>query len=143
MIEIIEQYTGPFDRRPETLTGDGRHMRLVMLELGEDGKVVTVRELFRGEGFSFDEFNRRMKARGLESALKRRGLEGLLLERPLCPECGGLLGKVVQSSDSLLNEDQWAAERAGDWVCKKCSGTRGKSGRRFFWNHELGLPPRP
>lgn len=142
VIEIVEQYTGPFARRPETVAGDGRHTRLIVLELGEDGKV-TAKELFRGKDFSFDEFSRRMKAQGLESALKRCGLEGMLLERPVCPGCGGLLGEVVQPSDSPLNEDQWAAERAGDWVCKNCSGTRGVSGHRYFWDFELGLPSRP
>ena len=55
-----------------------------------------------------------------------------------CPKCGHPLFKVVRSDWSMLNEEQFRAIRAGDYVCEAgCKGDRGKSGLRYYWEHEL------
>jgi hypothetical protein len=54
-----------------------------------------------------------------------------------CPECGQPLLRVRRSASSPLNEEQFDAVKAGDYVCEVCRGTRGKSGMRYYWKHEI------
>lgn len=63
---------------------------------------------------------------------------------PLCPNCSRVLRPVARPSCSPLNEDQYAAIRAGDWYCVSCPafmGTahQGKSGYAYFWNRDVCL----
>lgn len=54
-----------------------------------------------------------------------------------CPICNNQLEEVKQSSNSLLNSEQFDAIKAGDWFCRNCRGKEGKSGYKYFWNREL------
>lgn len=55
-----------------------------------------------------------------------------------CPECKHPLCRVVQSHSGKLNQDQFDAVKAGDYVCEAgCRGGRGKSGLRYYWEREL------
>jgi len=54
--DIVEQYTGPFARGPESISGDADHMRIVVLY--EDGEK---KEIFRGNKFNMAVFEKRMK----------------------------------------------------------------------------------
>ena len=59
-----------------------------------------------------------------------------------CPNCGGELGRVNRPFDSLLNDDQFDAIRAGDWYCTQCPediGTahKAKSGYAYFWDKDV------
>ena len=56
---------------------------------------------------------------------------------PRCPGCGAVLARVLRPAGSLLNEDQFRAVRAGDYVCDICIGTRGNTGLRYYWRAEL------
>ena len=56
---------------------------------------------------------------------------------PDCPKCGEPLQRVEQAYPKMLNDDQFASVRAGDWFCLACKGDRGKSGYRYFWEREL------
>lgn len=56
---------------------------------------------------------------------------------PLCPDCGDVLHRVAYPGGSMLNEEQFADVRAGDWYCDQCKGDRSKTGFRYFWNREL------
>lgn len=59
---------------------------------------------------------------------------------PLCPICAKPLEAVRYNPDSMLNEDQFASVRAGDWVCSTCPDNgRGWSGLCYWWSHELNL----
>lgn len=63
-----------------------------------------------------------------------------LIENPSCPTCGNSLLKVRQSSDSMLNAEQFAAVKAGDWYCETCpSNERGNTRYKYYWNRELGI----
>lgn len=50
-----------------------------------------------------------------------------------CSVCQKPLKKVEQSPDSMLNEQQFAAIRAGDYYCEKCDGIV----NRYFWKKEI------
>jgi len=55
-----------------------------------------------------------------------------------CPECGNLLFIVRQDEHSMLNQYQFDAIKAGDYVCEAgCKGKRSKSGLRYYWKSEL------
>ena len=54
-----------------------------------------------------------------------------------CPRCGKPLKRVRYPSGSMLNEDQFDSQRAGDWYCESCPGDRGNTGYRYFWSNEL------
>ncbi len=54
-----------------------------------------------------------------------------------CPDCNNKLEKVIQSENSPLNKEQFDSVRAGDYFCRICPGTRGKSGFRYYWGYEL------
>ena len=56
---------------------------------------------------------------------------------PICPECQAPLRQVFRPSDSMLNEEQFDAVKAGDYFCESCKGDRARSGYRYFWNREL------
>lgn len=57
---------------------------------------------------------------------------------PACPRCGCTLGKVTYPRDSMLNEEQFDAVRAGDWYCTVCpSNGRGNTSYRYFFDNEL------
>jgi len=58
--EIVEQYVGPFDRTPESISGDGKHMRVMLQSTDDDGNT-THKVLFTGSEFSEDEFAKRME----------------------------------------------------------------------------------
>jgi hypothetical protein len=58
-------------------------------------------------------------------------------DTPKCPDCGLELCRVFNGAGSMLNDDQFASVRAGDWFCVKCKGKRSASGHRYFWNSEL------
>ncbi len=53
-----------------------------------------------------------------------------------CPDCKRPLEKVEQAYGSMLNEDQFASVRAGDYFCRHCTGSRGRTGYRYFWLKE-------
>jgi ssDNA-binding Zn-finger/Zn-ribbon topoisomerase 1 len=57
-----------------------------------------------------------------------------------CPECGNELQKWMPKSWSYFNSEQQASERAGDYYCTECKGKRGKTGYRYYWEHELEKP---
>ena len=56
-----------------------------------------------------------------------------------CPKCNNLLDKVFQSSPQMLNNEQFDAIKAGDYVCKSgCIGDRAKKNdMRYYWEYEL------
>lgn len=54
-----------------------------------------------------------------------------------CPFCQGPLRPVLQPAGSMLNQDQFAAIRAGDYYCVQCKGEQSATGFRYFWRHEL------
>lgn len=57
---------------------------------------------------------------------------------PKCPLCKNELQPVLQERGSVLNEDQFAAVRAGDYYCTRCPDNgRGNTGYRYFWAREL------
>ncbi|MFH1598466.1 MAG: hypothetical protein ABIB97_05390 [Patescibacteria group bacterium] len=57
VIDLVVQYTGPFSRAPENLSGDMGHAKVILRRDGED------EVLFTGEEFDPEEFQRRMEAR--------------------------------------------------------------------------------
>lgn len=57
-----------------------------------------------------------------------------------CPKCSQPLQRVRQSADSMLNAEQFAAIRSGDWFCD-CGGPD-TDGYRYFWQSELPAPPK-
>jgi uncharacterized protein YbaR (Trm112 family) len=59
------------------------------------------------------------------------------MEELKCPECRNPLEEVKYNSSSVLNEEQFMSIRAGDYYCKNCNGTRGKTGYKYFWKREL------
>lgn len=55
-----------------------------------------------------------------------------------CPQCKEELEVVCNSFGSMLNDDQFDAQKAGDYCCKKCpDNKRGHSGYCYFWEEEL------
>lgn len=63
-----------------------------------------------------------------------------------CPECGTNLEPITHPSGSMLNFEQWSADRAGDYCCPnlKCPGIAkinpanlAKNGLRCFWKRNL------
>lgn len=57
-----------------------------------------------------------------------------------CPTCGKRLWRVTRDEDSMLNDEQFDAVRAGDWYCDSCpSNNRARTRYRYFWNHELQM----
>lgn len=53
--------------------------------------------------------------------------------KPQC-ECGAPL-KKVEYTGGYLNEDQFMADRRGDWYCSACQP------RRYYWNKDVAAPP--
>lgn len=61
-----------------------------------------------------------------------------VVRKEVCPQCGGPLVRVRQSSGSVWSGDQFDANRAGDYFCEKCpDNQRGKSGLCYWWDREL------
>ena len=58
MADIVEHYSGPFDRGPDQVSGGAEHMRLILRQ--SDGSEV---ELFKGDKFSEEEWQRDMMRR--------------------------------------------------------------------------------
>lgn len=57
-----------------------------------------------------------------------------------CPKCKTPLQVVKQTGGMMLNHDQFDAIKAGDYVCETCPDNgRGKSGKCYWWKHELGI----
>ncbi len=54
-----------------------------------------------------------------------------------CPECEKPLKEVTYPSGSMLNEDQWSSQKAGDFYCDSCPGDEAKSGHKYYWKKEL------
>lgn len=56
-----------------------------------------------------------------------------------CPGCKNPLSEVKQSHSQILNQYQFDAIKAGDYVCKSgCKGRRAKkNGWRYYWEYEL------
>lgn len=55
-----------------------------------------------------------------------------------CPCCKQPLQKVKQSSNSMLNAEQFDSIKAGDWYCTTCpSNGRGNSSFCYYWQHEV------
>jgi hypothetical protein len=52
-----------------------------------------------------------------------------------CPTCNAPLHRV--RNDSPLNDDQFAAIRAGDYFCKQCTSNQALSGYRYYWERDL------
>lgn len=68
------------------------------------------------------------------------------LSNPDCPQCGKPLSKVEYPENSMLNQYQFDAVRAGDWFCVHCKGTEAKSGWKYWWNKDINdsadkIPP--
>jgi hypothetical protein len=59
---------------------------------------------------------------------------------PKCPNCGTRLEAVRYPANCVLNADQWSSIRAGDYYCPICPGTRGNSGKRYYWAQEVQEP---
>jgi uncharacterized protein YbaR (Trm112 family) len=56
----------------------------------------------------------------------------------LCPSCRNPLKAVTQSENSMLNEEQFNAVRAGDYYCDICpSNGRGDTEYKYYWENEL------
>ncbi len=54
-----------------------------------------------------------------------------------CPVCGGKLLRVRNES-GWMNNDQFDAVKAGDWMCETCPDNgRGQSGKCYWWNSEV------
>ncbi len=54
-----------------------------------------------------------------------------------CPQCNGPLDEVPRHSN-WLNDEQYAAVKAGDWYCTSCpSNERGNSPFCYWWNSEV------
>jgi len=65
---------------------------------------------------------------------------------PVCPDCGGELHRVKYDPRTTLNRDQFDSQKAGDYWCESCRGSRAqKNDYRYFWKHELTArqPPAP
>ena len=55
-----------------------------------------------------------------------------------CPNCGSDLNVVCNSFGSMLNDEQFNAERAGDYYCSTCpDNKRGHSGYAYYWEREV------
>lgn len=55
----------------------------------------------------------------------------------VCPGCRGELVEVPRHG-KWLNDEQWAASKAGDWFCRKCPDNgRGKTGLCYWWDREV------
>lgn len=54
----------------------------------------------------------------------------------ICPQCRHPLEVVTQDSGSMLNVDQFASVKAGDYFCRRCTGSRGRTGYRYYWLKE-------
>jgi len=64
-------------------------------------------------------------------------LRGARFPAANCPQCGGKLQEVLQSASSLLNEEQFDANKAGDYFCTKCpSNGRSHTPYAYFWRRE-------
>lgn len=58
-------------------------------------------------------------------------------EKPKCPQCGGPLERVRDTSGTL-NRDQFDSVKAGDFFCGACpSNGRGKAELCYWWESEL------
>jgi len=56
----------------------------------------------------------------------------------VCPQCVGPLVEVVQSSNSMLNAEQFESQKAGDYYCPTCpDNDRGKDNKCYWWLREL------
>lgn len=57
---------------------------------------------------------------------------------PTCPRCGGQLVEVANRS-AYLNDDQAAAQRAGDFYCEKCPPNGRSEANRYcyWWKREI------
>lgn len=54
-----------------------------------------------------------------------------------CPQCNGQLIEVPRHSN-WLNDDQYAASKAGDWYCETCPDNgRGGSGLCYWTDAEV------
>lgn len=62
-----------------------------------------------------------------------------MTESPACPHCGSPLGRVRRSSESMLNDEQFDAIRAGDWFCKCTTDGNGSAGYCYFWQMADGM----
>lgn len=62
-----------------------------------------------------------------------------------CPNCNRPLHPVTYPGGSMLNEDQWASQRAGDWYCDRCppNSRSRRNDRRYYWSHELAITTTP
>lgn len=59
-----------------------------------------------------------------------------------CPTCGGLLNRVRQGGNSMLNEYQFDAVKAGDYYCTACKGEEAQgSTYKYWWNRDLVKQP--
>lgn len=121
---------------------------------GKDGRAAGVAEQAEsgeesGEGFPPESFTRVTTAvsnyagdLGVDEMASFR--ETTSDGRPVCPGCGAGLHVVEKDANSALNDEQFGGQRAGDWYCDLCKGSRSKFTRyRYFWNSELRLAPAP
>jgi hypothetical protein len=99
-----------------------------------------------GWGHAIDELGKRQKEehRAEEAerqvAALRAALEGVSCRcskaiDTRCPECGDDLRPV--ENNSLLNDYQFDAVKAGDWFCKSCKSDKATSGFEYYWSNEL------
>lgn len=58
--------------------------------------------------------------------------------KPKCPQCAAELVRVDFPILSVLNEEQWKSQRAGDWLCESCpDNDRAKNGKCYWWDREV------
>ena len=53
-----------------------------------------------------------------------------------CPQCSGVLYPVTNKG-GVLNDEQFASVRAGDYYCKSCKGAEAASGFKYWWERDL------
>jgi hypothetical protein len=54
-----------------------------------------------------------------------------------CPKCGKELVEITYPFNSMLNEEQFDAVKAGDYYCEKCQASTLPNGCSYFWESEL------
>ncbi len=54
-----------------------------------------------------------------------------------CPGCGSRLFVVRNIPNGMLNDEQFASVRAGDFYCRTCKGTESHTGYKYFWKKDL------
>lgn len=60
------------------------------------------------------------------------------MKNALCRTCGSVLHPIHQPANSPLNAEQWAGQRAGDFLCPMCPDNgRGVGAGHYLWEREV------